>query len=116
MKDKRAFPRLKSNWPIEYRVFKDPKAEPAVITSGILDVGSGGFCFESKASLGMKALIQFAIKPKDDPKPVIGVARTVWSQAFNGSYKNGVSFVWASWKGVAANSLIAEYIELHRGG
>jgi hypothetical protein len=111
MKDTRVFPRLKSDWGIEYRVFKDAQVEPAVIRSGIIDVGGGGFCFESEAPLGREILIQFAIKPKNDSKPIIGVAKTVWSRAFNGSFKNGVSFVWASWKGVTAQGLIADYVE-----
>jgi hypothetical protein len=113
MKDKRAFPRMKRDWGVEYRVFKDAKAEPAVITSGIIDVGGGGFCLESEAPLEMERLIQFDIKPKDDPKPIIGVAKTVWSRAFDSSFRNGVNFVWASWKGVAAQRMIADYVEDH---
>jgi hypothetical protein len=113
MRDKRAFLRMKTDWGLEYRVFNNAYVEPAMIASRIIDVGGGGFCLESARPLGVGTLVQFALKAKDDPKPIIGVAKTVWSWAFNGSFKNGVNFVWASWKGVAAQRGIADYIEDH---
>ena len=111
MKNKRVLPRMKKDWDIEYQIFKNEVAEPALNRSGIVDVGGGGFCFKSDAPLGAETLIQFAIKLKEDLKPIIGVAKTVWSQAFGGSFKNGVNFVWVSWKGVTAQSAIAEYVK-----
>jgi hypothetical protein len=113
VRDKRTFRRLKSDWDVEYQIFKREKAKSAVLTSAILDMGGGGFCLESDAPLERETLIQFAIRPEDDPKPIIGVARTVWSRAFNGTFKNGTSFVWARWNGSAAQRIIAEYVEEH---
>ena len=102
---------MKRDWDIEYQIFKNDPAEPVLNTSGLFDVGGGGFCFKSDSPLGAETLIQFAIKLKEDLKPIIGVAKTVWSQAFGGSFKNGVNFVWVSWKGVTAQSAIAEYVK-----
>ena len=111
MRNKRALPRLKRDWDIEYRIFQNDLAEPALNTSELLDVGGGGFCFKSDSPLGAETLIQFAIRLKEDLKPIIGVAKTVWSQAFGSSFKNGANFVWVSWKGVAAQGAIAEYVK-----
>jgi hypothetical protein len=116
MRDKRVFPRLQRKWVIEYKIFGNAKAESTVIISGIIDVGGGGFCLESDSPLPIETLIQFAIKPKDDPKPIIGVAKIVWSRVFNDSFKNGVNFVWANWKGVASNSLMADYVKYNLFG
>jgi len=116
MRNKRIFPRLKRDWDIEFQIFKNDRAEPALNTSGFLDIGGGGFCFKSDSPLDVETLIQFAIKIKEDLKPIIGVAKTVWSQAFGGSFKNGANFVWVSWKGVAAQSAIAEYVKDRLGG
>ena len=116
MRKNREFPRLKRDWDIEYQIFRKDRTEPALNTSGLLDVGGGGFCFKSDSPLGAETLIQFAIKLKEDLKPIIGVAKTVWSQAFGGSFKNGVNFVWVSWKGVSAEAAIAAYVREHAGG
>ena len=116
MRNKRVFPRLKRDWDVEYQIFKNDLAEPALNMSALFDVGGGGFCFKSDSPLGAESLIQFAIKSKEDLKPIIGVAKTVWSQAFGGSFKNGANFIWVSWKGVAAQSAIAAYVHEHGGG
>ncbi len=113
MRNKRVFPRLKRDWEIEYQIFKNDRTEPALNTSRLLDVGGGGFCFKSDSPMGVETSIQFAIKMKEDIKPIIGVVKTIWSQALNGSFKNGVNFVWVNWKGVAAQYAIAEYVKDH---
>jgi len=111
MKDGRVFPRLKRDGDVEYQIFTKDRTETALTTNGLLDVGGGGFCFKSDSPLGAETVIQFAIKLKEDLGPIIGVARTVWSQAFGGSFKNGAKFVWVSWKGITAQSAIAEYVK-----
>jgi hypothetical protein len=110
MKNKRDFPRLKRDWDIEYQISNNDLTKKAPNMSGIIDVGAGGFCFKSDSPLSAETPIQFALKLKDDLTPIIGVAKTVWSQAFGGSFKNGVSFVWVNWKGRPAQSAIAEYV------
>lgn len=115
MKDKRAFPRLKMDCDIEYQIYKQEQLKPALDTQGLLDLGGGGFSFKTGSLLGANALIQFAIRLKEDRNPIIGVAKTVWSQAFENSFKNGMNFVWVSWKGKAAQNMIAEYVEVHLG-
>jgi hypothetical protein len=116
MKNKRACLRLKRDWDVEYQIFKDDLAGPALNISGLLDVGGGGFCFKSDSLLGAETLIQFAIKLKEDLKPIIGVARTVWSQVCGSSFKTGVHFVWVSWKGIPAEAAIGAYVHEHSGG
>jgi hypothetical protein len=72
------FLRLKRDWDIEYKVFKDDLAKRVLTAHELFDAGGGGFSFKSDSPLGVENLIQFAINLKEDLKPIIGVARTVW--------------------------------------
>ena len=110
MKEKRRDPRLRMDWAVEYRVFEDGKSKNAVTSNRIANVGAGGFCLASASPLEKDTLIQFAITPGGGAKPIIGVARTVWSGASNGSFKIGARFVWASWEGTPAQPQIVAYI------
>lgn len=110
MIEKRSFPRLPRDWEIEYQVSKSKSVQPILIKGGIRDLGGGGFSFRSELACPSEALFQFAIKPTDRFKPMVGVARIAWTRGQEGFYESGAQFVWVSWKGMDAQTAIAHYV------
>jgi hypothetical protein len=43
-------------------------------------------------------------------KPIVGVARITWTRDQKGFYESGARFVWVSWKGIDAQTAIAQYV------
>jgi hypothetical protein len=56
------------------------------------------------------ALMQFAMKPADNLDPIMGVARIVWMRVKDSFYECGAHFVWVRWKGMDAQTAIADYV------
>jgi hypothetical protein len=113
MIEKRSFPRLPRDWEIEYQISKTGPVESNPIKGDIRDLGEGGFSFSSDSVCPPEVLIQFAIKPTDSFKPIVGVARIVWARGQESFYENGAQFVWVSWKGQDAQAAIAHYVVEH---
>ena len=110
MIENRSFPRLPRDWEIEYHMSKSESVEPILIKGGMRDIGGGGFSFRTEIACQPEDLFQFAIKPTDDFKPLIGVARITWTRGQEGFYENGAQFVWVNWKGMDAQTAIAHYV------
>jgi hypothetical protein len=110
MREQRTFPRLDRDWEIEYQELKLESSHPILIKSEISDFGAGGFSFRSGSAFPSKGLFQFAIKPTDDFKPMVGVARIAWTRGQEGFYESGAQFVWVNWKGMDVQTAIANYV------
>ena len=110
MIEKRAFPRLPRDWEIECQISKSPTSQPVLIKGEIRDLSTGGFSFRSESACPPGALLQFAINPTDDFKPMVGVARMAWTRGQEGGYECGAKFVWVDWRGVDPQTTIGQYV------
>jgi len=110
MIEKRTFPRLPRDWEINLQIADSPETQPVLIKGGMSDVSMGGFSFKSEWAGQAGTLIPFAINPKDDFRPMVGVARIAWARGQAGSCECGATFVWVDWTGIDPQAAIGEYI------
>jgi hypothetical protein len=110
MLEKRSFARLARDWEIEFQVSKPESEQPNLTKGGIRDLSAGGFSFKSASNGPPETLFQFAIKPTDNFRPMVGVARVAWARGQAGSYECGAQFVWVRWVGMDAQTAIGQYV------
>jgi len=106
MIERRAFPRLARDWEIEFQMSKPESDQSNLLNGGLHDLGAGGFSFDSATACPPETLFQFAIKPKDNFKPMVGVARVAWTRGREGFHENGAQFIWVRWIGMDPQTMV----------
>jgi hypothetical protein len=110
MIEKRAFPRLSRDWEIDYQIYESQSSQPIRVKGEFRDLSRGGFCFRTEWSCPPGSFFPFAITPKDDFKPLIGVARIAWTRDMDSCFECGAAFAWVNWRDIDPQTAIGEYI------
>ena len=110
MRDKRKFPRLKSEWQLTYRVLEDDKFLVDPIRQFTVNISGGGICFTSEEELGLNTMVALELASDQFPSPILALAKVVWCKRTRDKYEVGAEFWWIGWQNNDAQQSIANYI------
>ncbi len=110
MRDKRKFPRLRSEWQLTYRVLEDDKFLADPIRQFTVNISGGGICFTSEAELNTNTMVALELVSEQFPSPILALAKVVWCKQPREGYEVGAEFWWIGWQNDDAQQSIANYI------
>ena len=110
MRDKRKFPRLKSEWHLNYRVLEDDRFLADPIRQFTVNISGGGICFTSEEELRSNTMVALELESEQFSSPILALAKVVWCKRIREGYEIGAEFWWIGWQNDNAQQAIANYI------
>jgi len=107
-RERRKFPRLNSQWQINFRVIGSDQFQNELICQYTTNISRGGICFTSDEGIEPNAMIALTLSSGGASSELLALAKVIRCQRTRRWYEIGAEFWWVGWSNDSAP--IASYL------